>query len=471
MPKTSKNHHLKLHHKTWVFRHRWPKDVQKSVGQTEFIKSLKTKNLYEALIERDVLLAQCLKHQQLIRSGDHAAIQEELIRFRGLWVDKNPENWGEEEKLQDQIFNRAVELNVDGGMPALWEEINKDPEEPSMDYALQRLGALEKVNDYIHIATGKQDLSLSLPHYLNEWSEWRQRDVKLKTVEDGKAVVLRFAIGFPTLDDVNKRDVFRWFERERQISKLSVSRRKKMKGHLISYWTFLQKHLSTAVVPEDVDPFVNVTFPKQKKRSYNRTTGWKEFPKLGDDVVRILNAAVQKNDQPLWELIILLIYTGLRPEEAVQLKPKDVHKDEQGHWFHVADSKTPAGIRDIPIHGNIQHLFDQWTVGRKEEFVISNITSKNKYEIRSDPISKRFGGLKKKLGYGPQTVLYSCRKTVITLMDQASVRTSVIADVVGHEPESFTLSTYSGGSSMEQKRDAIHCLKYPNFNHNWVYTG
>ena len=37
----------------------------------------------------------------------------------------------------------------------------------------------------------------------------------------------------------------------------------------------------------------------------------------------------------------------------------------------------------------------------------------------------------------------------------------VIADVVGHEKGNFTLDTYSGGSSMAQKREAIAKLTYP----------
>ena len=95
------------------------------------------------------------------------------------------------------------------------------------------------------------------------------------------------------------------------------------------------------------------------------------------------------------------------------------------------------------------------------------MVSNNKYNIRSDPLGKKFGRVKKKLGFGPKHVLYSIRHTVITIMDQAGIATSVIADTVGHEQSSFTKRVYSGGSSMEQKREAINCISYPFYGWQW----
>ena len=92
-------------------------------------------------------------------------------------------------------------------------------------------------------------------------------------MNDGKAIVLKFAEDFPTVDSVNARDVWRWFDNKRHgINKLGVSRRRKIKGQLASYWGYLQKNLAVPIVPEDVHPFADVKFPKKKKTLLTRST-------------------------------------------------------------------------------------------------------------------------------------------------------------------------------------------------------
>ena len=128
MPRTSHNHHLKLHYNTWVFRFRWPKDTREHTRQTEFIKSLQTTNLHTAKLERDVALAYCKRVVHVLRSKDSKARQEELVLFRNRWSENSLLH---DDVLQEQIFARAVDLNVAGGMDALKEEHKKWPSAPN----------------------------------------------------------------------------------------------------------------------------------------------------------------------------------------------------------------------------------------------------------------------------------------------------------------------------------------------------
>ena len=45
--------------------------------------------------------------------------------------------------------------------------------------------------------------------------------------------------------------------------------------------------------------------------------------------------------------ILILIYTGCRIGELLELKKEDIHLDER--WFYVKEAKTQAGIREVPI--------------------------------------------------------------------------------------------------------------------------
>jgi len=86
--------------------------------------------------------------------------------------------------------------------------------------------------------------------------------------------------------------------------------------------------------------------------------------------------------------------------------------------------------------------------------------SKNQYDERSTGLSRRFGRLKSSLGYGPELVFHSLRKTVTTKLEQAGVPEGVAADIVGHEKQTITYGLYSGGTSMAQKMEAITKIIY-----------
>ena len=46
-------------------------------------------------------------------------------------------------------------------------------------------------------------------------------------------------------------------------------------------------------------------------------------------------------------VILIMIYSGVRIGELLDLEKKDIHLDER--WFYVKESKTEAGIREVPI--------------------------------------------------------------------------------------------------------------------------
>jgi integrase len=68
--------------------------------------------------------------------------------------------------------------------------------------------------------------------------------------------------------------------------------------------------------------------------------------------------------------------------------------------------------------------------------------------LSPDPnaIEKRFGHLKTELGFGPQLVFHSLRKTVVTILENAGVAENVVADIVGPEKTIMPYGLYSGGS-------------------------
>ncbi len=128
--------------------------------------------------------------------------------------------------------------------------------------------------------------------------------------------------------------------------------------------------------------------------------------------------------------------------------------------LRIRQSKTQARVRFVPLHPAIAPVVNRLIEESGDGFLIPS-KAKNHYDQRSPGLSKRFGRLKKELGFGPDLVFQSLRKTVTTKLEQAGVIEYVAADIVGHEKQTMNYGLYSGGTSMAQKMEAIskisHC--------------
>jgi integrase len=150
------------------------------------------------------------------------------------------------------------------------------------------------------------------------------------------------------------------------------------------------------------------------------------------------------------------MWTGARIEELCALptvRASDDHLD-------IADAKTNAGWRQVPVHLKLKSTIVRLIDGSKDGFLLSGLTA-NKYGDRSNAIGKRFGRLKTSVGFGPKRVFHSIRRTVSTLLENAGVPENVSADILGHEKTTMTYGLYSGGTSIKLRRKAIEKLRYP----------
>ena len=153
------------------------------------------------------------------------------------------------------------------------------------------------------------------------------------------------------------------------------------------------------------------------------------------------------------------MYTGARIEELCALKVSECLNDA----LAITDSKTVAGIRYVPIHSQLIPILERLKRESNNEYLLSRLTF-NKYGDRSNAIGKRFGRLKKSLGFPKKKVFHSIRKTVITLLENAGISENLAADIVGHEKPRITYGLYSEGHSLSAMKEAIEKIIYPE-NH------
>lgn len=202
------------------------------------------------------------------------------------------------------------------------------------------------------------------------------------------------------------------------------------------------------------NPFENHDLPKVRGKA--RADARRKDYTIAE-LTKLLAAAKYRNLNPLADLITLASLTGARIEELCKLRVENLLTAEDVEFFDITDSKTAAGIRRVPIHPSLKATVKRLATDSKDGFLISS-SSRNKYDKRSDALSKAFGRLKTDLGFGAGHVFHSIRITVITQLLRQDVPGPTIAQLVGHETGLVTFDVYSKGASPLQMLEAISKL-------------
>jgi integrase len=278
-----------------------------------------------------------------------------------------------------------------------------------------------------------------------------------KAADQMKKDAQRLVDRFPTLQDVNARAVKQWID-ELRTKGTSISSIKRLVWAWRSYWKYLG---SIDAVPSDKKP----PFPSVEAKREERSR--KYLPYSTGDVVRLWEASQGvrgkqgKPDPLMADLIMLGAYTGCRIEELCSLKWANITASA----FKITDAKTAAGLREVPIHSELRALVarrrKENEAGRSaDEYLLPGLPF-NKYGDRSNAVGKRFGRLKKALGFGEDYGFHSLRATVVTLLENAGISENLAADIVGHDKPRITYGLYSGGATLAVKAEALEKVRYP----------
>lgn len=142
------------------------------------------------------------------------------------------------------------------------------------------------------------------------------------------------------------------------------------------------------------------------------------------------------------DLVLILLYTGMRPGELPILRLDDIYDD-----YLIGGFKTEAGTdRYIPLHPKIRDLVKKRVSLAKGETFLN-------YQYKS--LGVRFRKLMKKLGWTHH--LHECRHTFITRMDNVGANRTCIDLIVGHKSQNVGVSVYTHKSHI-QLHEAIEKL-------------
>jgi len=420
--KLTKSSYLELRYKTYYAVYYVPKDVRHIIGKAKFYQSTKTSDL---------------KVAELRAQGFVVAWKTEVANARGT--------------AEDPIINAALDMlrqSKEKSKRELVKEIIEEQEQFIREEKGETTAEIFK-----SIASGHRKY---LKELLPAWEEHEQnRGLASKTIFQMKSDLNEMLNFFPTANYLTKDLIEHWIKEHAKNNHLTAATINRVVGSGKNFFNYLK--FIKEISKDTANPFfVPDEFKRTKgtnKKGLNKIQSWVPF--TDEELVSLYLSS--KNNTQLSHLIMMGAYTGARIEELCSLKTADV--DLKNNLFSIVESKTEAGVRVVPIHSKLKPLIQSLVESSQDGYVLSGL-GRNKFGQRSNAIGKRFGRLKTDLGFSDRHVFHSIRKTLITSLENAGVSENVTADIVGHEKPRITYGLYSGGASIEVKREALERVSY-----------
>ena len=395
-----------------------PKDIRDTLGLVEFTQSLETSDLRVAKTRGETCIRDW-KRQITKARGLASPISEALI-------------WKEE-------LNRVKEE---------YKPRYKTDYSPIEEVFSSRFDDIEKTEGYDKAKVFSDTVQgISLPSDSLVVAYMETRTVNSRSAQQEETRIGYGTKAFPRFP-INKQQVNRWTAT--LLQKYAHGTAKSIINNNAQYYQYLldMGHLG----PDLTNPFKDVRLSNGGGRKNGSDS--KRIPWAANQVTNLINACREKGDVELLNITLLAAHTGARVEELASLLVSSIHLYDSIPYFTITKSKTNAGLRDVPIHPYIYTLLEAMVNQSTNKYLFPDLTVTNHNE-RSSAISKRFGRLKSKLGYGPNQVFHSFRHTAMTMLEQAGVPENIAMDIVGHGKLTLTFGHYSEGTSMEQRYEAI----------------
>ena len=188
---------------------------------------------------------------------------------------------------------------------------------------------------------------------------------------------------------------------------------RKLKVLLNQMYEYAMKY---EICNKDYSQYVDIL--KFKDKNPNKTD---RTPFNADEI----NALWVQKDNIYAQIVLMLIYSGVRVSELLDLKRMNVHIDE--HYFEVVESKTESGIRIVPIADKIYPFFKQWYENGCEYLIHTfdgkHFSYRNYYDSYWSPVMELIG-----CSHKPHDTRHTC----ISMMTEKEVSPTLIKKIVGH---------------------------------------
>lgn len=165
------------------------------------------------------------------------------------------------------------------------------------------------------------------------------------------------------------------------------------------------------------------------------------------------------SDYGYMKMVLIGLYTGLRPQEICLLLKDNIHLDEN---YIIAGMKTDAGTdRYVPIHPQIRPYLEYYMNNSKSEYVIEADDGQGDTIMTYDKYRRRFQKCMKAIGAEGLYSPHCTRHTFITQAKVVQMDDVALKTIVGHEISDITESVYTHRTSefIQEEFRKFHYLK------------
>lgn len=131
------------------------------------------------------------------------------------------------------------------------------------------------------------------------------------------------------------------------------------------------------------------------------------------------------DDSAKW--VLLLIYTGMRSKEFLNVKKSDVHMDER--YISIPNSKTKAGIRNAPVADKILPILQEMMKADGEYLCPYRTYSSFKSSVWKYA--------------APDHQIHDTRLTCVSMLTAAGVDERIVKKIIGHAAGNVTEDVYT----------------------------
>ena len=191
------------------------------------------------------------------------------------------------------------------------------------------------------------------------------------------------------------------------------------------------------ICEKDYSQFVKITSKteKREKKPFSK----KEIQTVWENIEWIQTTPKENNltGAPMMDSILVMLYTGMRIGELLEMKPEDVHIDER--WIDLRGTKTKAAKRIVPIHKEIIPLLKKRLLECTGEYVFCGNNGK---KLTYAQYRSAFYGLFMK-HFKIDRTPHECRHTFASIAVASGMNKLLLKKIIGHTSSDITDDVYT----------------------------
>lgn len=277
---------------------------------------------------------------------------------------------------------------------------------------------------------------VDIPTFAEMFEKWKKYRCSLKSAPSGStwknydiAFNMFSALHHQKIVSIRAQDLQDCITAQSSKSKTTLGN---MRAILRGMWNYA---IMNEYLEKDITQYLTYDFTESGVPIHTRFTD-QEIARLWDALWTINNV----------DIVLIYIYTGLRPAELLEIKSADVHLPER---YMVGGMKTEAGRnRIIPIHEAIVPLIE-YRLSQNRTYLITNKYG-NQY-TRAVYHNSNWNTLmlRMNLNHAP----HDCRYTFAALADNACMNETCRKIIMGHALSNKTGTAFKTGGTSDVTQD------------------